>query len=148
MPQTYENSGHFRSGWRGGPGRPKASAARARADLSQLIMDAATETGFIKTDEKGKRIGTGEDGCKGYLKWLCLNEPRTYAALMARILPYYVHTELPEAILTREETLAELKARGLPIELIEHLRKAPAQLDEDEVESRAGAAALVARRVC
>jgi hypothetical protein len=32
--------------------------------------DAATETGFIKKDEKGERIGTGEEGCKGYLKWL------------------------------------------------------------------------------
>jgi hypothetical protein len=45
-------------------------------------MDTATETGFIKKDEKGERIGTGEEGCKGYLKWLCLHEPRTYAALM------------------------------------------------------------------
>jgi hypothetical protein len=27
--------------------------------------DAATETGFIKKDEKGERIGTGEEGCKG-----------------------------------------------------------------------------------
>jgi hypothetical protein len=35
-----------------------------------------------------------------------------------------VSTDLPENILTREETLAELKARGLPLELIAHLRKA------------------------
>jgi hypothetical protein len=53
---------------------------------------------------------------------------------MARVLPYYVHTELPENILTHEETLAELKARGLPLELIEHLRNAPVRLDDDEVE--------------
>jgi hypothetical protein len=116
MPQVNENGGRFQQGHRGGPGRPRRGPDRARADLSQLIMDAATETGFIRKDEKtGERIGTGEEGCKGYLKWMCLYEPRTYAALMARVLPYYVSTDLPENILTREETLAELKARGLPI---------------------------------
>jgi hypothetical protein len=41
---------------------------------------------------------------------------------------------LPEkAILTREETLAQLRERGLPLELIDHLRKAPEILDWDEV---------------
>jgi hypothetical protein len=135
MPRDEASTGgRFQPGWRGGPGRPKRTSDRARADLSQLIMDAATETGFIKKDEKGELIGTGEDGCKGYLKWLCLHEPRTYAALLARILPYYVATELPDDIMTREETLAELKSRGLPIELIQYLRKAPTRLDDDEEE--------------
>jgi hypothetical protein len=35
-----------------------------------MIMDAATETGFITVDDQGERIGTGKDGCKGFLKWL------------------------------------------------------------------------------
>ena len=48
---------------------------------------------------------------------------------MARILPYYVSTDLPQ-ILTREETLAELKARGLPLELIDHLRRAPMRSED------------------
>ena len=134
MPRTDEHRGRFQKGWRGGPGRPKGVPDRSRADLSQLIMDAATETGFIKLDENGKRVGSGEDGCKGYLKWLALHEPRTYAALLARILPYYVSTELPEDILSHEETLAELKARCLSIELIQYLRKAPTRLDDDEEE--------------
>jgi hypothetical protein len=60
--------------------------------------------------------------------------PEPNAALMARILPYYVSTELPEDILSHEETLAELKARGLSIELIQYLRKAPTRLDDDEEE--------------
>ena len=73
----------------------------------------------------------GRQGCLGYLKWAAVFEPRTYLALMAQIL-YYVNTELPENILTREETLAELKARGSPLELIQHLRTAPAWLDDDD----------------
>jgi hypothetical protein len=57
---------------------------------------------------------------------------QTYLAILARILPYYVSTELPKQILTRDETLAELKERGLPIELIDHLRRAPEELRDGE----------------
>jgi hypothetical protein len=52
-------------------------------------MDAITETGFVGKDDKGNPIGTGEGGCKGYIKWLALYEPKTAAALLARVLPYF-----------------------------------------------------------
>ena len=53
---------------------------------------------------------------------------------LARILPYYVNTNEPvgPAILSHEEMLAQLRERGLPLELIEHLRKAPEILDPGE----------------
>jgi hypothetical protein len=60
------------------------------ADLSQLIIDVATETGFIKVNEQGVREAIGVDGCLGYLRWAAVNEPKTYLALMARMLPYFV----------------------------------------------------------
>jgi hypothetical protein len=55
-------------------------------------------------------------------------------ALLARILPYYVNTTEPvgPATLTHEEMLAQLRERGLPLEVIEHLRKAPEILDPGE----------------
>ena len=55
-------------------------------------------------------------------------------ALMARILPYYVNTNEPvgPTTVSREEMLAQLRERGLPLELIEHLRKAPEILDPGE----------------
>jgi len=34
--------------------------------------------------------------------------------------------------MTREEAIAELRERGLPVELLEVLRKAPVRLDDDE----------------
>jgi hypothetical protein len=122
----------IKKGWAGGPGRPKGSPNRIKADLAQLIMDAAGEAGFLKKNKRGKQIPTGLDGCKGYLLWLAVHEPRTYAALLGRVLPYYVSTDLPEPILTRDETLAQLKERGLPIELLQHLQRATAPLDDDE----------------
>ena len=128
-----DGEGKFKPGNPGGPGRPKGSRNKVGNDLKAMIMNAAMRTGFIKIDENGNRIGTGVDGCEGWLMWLCLYEPRTYAPLLARILPYYVSTDLPQ-IMTREETLAELKARGLPLELIQHLRRAPTRLDDDEEE--------------
>jgi hypothetical protein len=126
-PSTY-----FKPGHPGGPGRPRGSPNRVKADLAQLIMDAAGEAGFLKRNKRGKAIPTGLDGCKGYLLWLAVNEPRTYASLLGRVLPYYVSTDLPEPILTRDETLAQFKERGLPIELLQHLQRATAPLDSDE----------------
>jgi hypothetical protein len=48
-------------------------------------------------------------------------------------LPLYVTPEVPEDdTLSREETLAQLRQRGLPEELITYLRKAPEVLDDGE----------------
>jgi hypothetical protein len=62
----------FQAGHPGGPGRPRGSRNRMGLDIRQVIVDAAIETGFIKVDDKP--YGSGEEGCKGYLKWAALNE--------------------------------------------------------------------------
>jgi hypothetical protein len=128
------NETSFKVGNPGGPGRPRGSSNRIKADLAQMIMNNAARAGFMKLDKDGKRIGTGLDGCDGYLLWCAVNEPKTYMALLARILPYYVNTSEPvgPTTVTREEMLAQLRERGLPLELIEHLRKAPEILDPGE----------------
>ena len=41
------NTGNFKPGWSGGPGRPKGSRTRMQADLAQMILTASAETGFI-----------------------------------------------------------------------------------------------------
>jgi hypothetical protein len=125
-------STHFKPGNPGGPGRPRGIPNRIKADLAQLILDAAGEAGYLKKNKRGNFVPTGDKGCKGYLLWLAVHEPRTYASLMGRVLPYYVSTDLPEPILSRDETLAQLKERGLPIELLQHLQRATAPLDDDE----------------
>jgi hypothetical protein len=60
------------------------------------------------------------------------------AMLLARILPYYVKSEVVVPVLTREETLVQLRECGLPLELLQHLRKAPARLDDDETDDPYG----------
>jgi len=98
-------------------------------------MDAAVETGFVKLDEQGKPIGSGIEGYKGYLKWAALHQPRTFLGLLGRILPYYIKLEVPEdAVMSHEDTLAQLRERGLPENFIELMRKAPVVLDPDELD--------------
>jgi hypothetical protein len=96
-------------------------------------MTAAVETGFVTLDEKGQPIGTGREGCLGYLKWSALHQPKTFLGLLGRIIPLYIVPDIQEkTILTHEETLAQLRERGLPEELIDYLRKAPDELQVGE----------------
>jgi hypothetical protein len=72
--------GHPRYG-----GRRKGSRNRFGGDLRQEVVAAIQETGFIVKDDKGNPVGTGDGGCKGFVKWLALHEPKTAAALFARV---------------------------------------------------------------
>jgi hypothetical protein len=124
--------GKFKPGNPGGPGRPKGSRNRNGGDLRQMIMNAAVRTGFITIDQNGNRVGSGRDGCEGYLMWAALYEPRSFLGLFARNLPYYVTSdEMPE-VMSRSEVEASFREFGLPLDLIEHLQRAPAPLDIGE----------------
>jgi hypothetical protein len=59
-------------------------------------------------------------------------EPKTAAALFARVLPYFINVnEVPE-VASEAEIEAQFKELGLPLGLIEHLQIAPAPLDPGE----------------
>jgi hypothetical protein len=57
---------------------------------------------------------------------------------MARVAPKHVIANVTHSVMTRAETEAQLRERGLPVELLEHLRKAPVVLDLDEDEDPYG----------
>ena len=135
--------GHPRYG-----GRRKGSRNRFGGDLREEIVAAIQETGFIQKNDKGEPVGTGEGGCKGFVKWLALHEPKTAAALFARVLPYFINLagEVPE-VASEAEIEAQFKELGLPLGLIEHLQIAPAPLDLDEESDPYGVAADAAKDV-
>jgi hypothetical protein len=87
----------------------------------------------MEEGEDGKRKGTGRGGVQGFIEWLTLHEPKTAAALLARVMPYFVSTdgEMPEVV-SEAELEAQLKELGLPVGLIEHMQIAPAPLDPGE----------------
>jgi hypothetical protein len=68
---------------------------------------------------------------KKVLSWLGVHHPKTMVGLLARILPYRLRRAKPPGRGTREETLARLRERGLPEDLIDALRKAPEILDPE-----------------
>jgi hypothetical protein len=127
VAMTGHTGGHlFQPGNPGGLGRPRGSPNRLEAD----IMNAAVRAGFIKLDENGNRVGSGLDGCQAYLNLVALNDPKTFLAYMARNLPRYAKSP-DKGIVSREKARAQLRERGLPEDLIDHLRKAPEMLDPD-----------------
>jgi hypothetical protein len=119
------------------PGRPKGSRNKMGSDLMTLVMQAATETGFIRKDEKtGEMIGTGEEGALGYLKWAAIHKADRFIALMARGAPKHVFADVAHhnCAMTAAEIEAELKERGLPTDLLPFLLNVPEdeELDFDE----------------
>jgi len=101
----------------------------------------------MQQDEDGKPK-RGEGGVQGFIEWLAMYEPKTAAALFARVLPYFINVggEVPEVV-SEAEMEAMLKELGLPIGLIEHMQTAPAPLDLDENPDPYGMKAEAAAKV-
>jgi hypothetical protein len=70
MPANQGNTTGFQKGPPRYGGRRKGSRNRFGGDLREEVVAAIQETGFIIKDENGNLIGTGEGGCKGFIKWL------------------------------------------------------------------------------
>ena len=104
-------------------GRPSRSAA-ATGRYSKLLRslaridccEAAEETGFIEKvpvlDAAGKPTGQyeyrfGEEGEKGYLKWLATNQPAQFASLYGRLVPREVNQKSEQKTVVRYETIEE-----------------------------------------
>jgi hypothetical protein len=110
-------------------GRPPGSPNKMGHDLMTMVMETATELGFLKEDPETKKlVATGEGGAKGYLKWIGLNKPERFVALMARVAPRHVFADVThhdDDSMTAAELEAELIDRGLPLDLLPMLLKYP-----------------------
>jgi hypothetical protein len=105
-------------------GRPKGSMNRFSRDLREDIVEAMERVG---SDGKGK------DGRVGYLMWLSRAEPKSYTILIRGITPAQIQATMTlKPMLTLDEALAEMRARGLRPELIENLLKVDDELGPDD----------------
>jgi hypothetical protein len=69
----------------------------------------------------------------GYFKVSAVLERRAYLALVGRGLPVHVNAAVThKPVMTLDEAVAELKARGLPSQLIDYLRSVDDGLGEDD----------------
>jgi hypothetical protein len=105
-------------------GRPKGSTNRLSRDLREDISEAMERVG---SDGKGK------DGRLGYLMWLSRAEPKSYTILIRGTMPAEIRATMTlKPLLTLDEALAEMRARGLRPELIENLLKVDDELGPDD----------------
>jgi hypothetical protein len=79
------------------------------------------------------RDGNGEYGAVGYFMWLARAEPKSYAMLLRGTMTTELRATVSlKPLLTREEALAEMRARGLPTEWMENLDKVDEELGPDD----------------
>jgi hypothetical protein len=121
-----------------GPGRPPGSPNKTTRVLKDAIMLAVCEVGDVGMYVDEKQITTVEQRGQlvGFLKWLLVHYPETFVrSLLARVLPLQLSASLevtdngPKAFATKEELVAEMRARGLPIAPT-FLRTLPAPTNE------------------
>jgi hypothetical protein len=87
----------------------------------------------MEATERLGRDGEGEGGAVGYLMWLGRAEPKSYAMLLRGTMPAEIRATMTlKPMLTRDEALAEMRARGLRTEWIENLTKVDDELGPDD----------------
>jgi hypothetical protein len=109
-------------------GRPKGSRNKLTKSITELILRAAAEVGDSTTPGED-----GKGGALGFLKVSAVMERRAFLALFGRALPVHISaTVTHKPVMTLDEAVAELKARGLPAQLIEYFRPLDGELGEDD----------------
>ena len=105
----------------------------------ELVLLAAEQAGYMTKDENGNWTATGEDGLLGFFRWNAVNRPERILALISHGLPKQVNAFVTHRrAKSVEEIDAELRERGLPVELLEHLRKVPGVLQDGELDDPYG----------
>jgi hypothetical protein len=119
-PGPSQEGRGFKQGHAKVGGRQKGSRNRFGGDLREAVVAGIQAVGFMGKDKDGKPE-RGPGGVQGFIEWLAMYEPKTAAALFARVLPYFINVgmEVPEVV-SETEMEAMLKELGLPAGLIEH----------------------------
>jgi len=119
------------------PGRPPGSPNKTTQILKDALLGAASELGFLEEitllDDDGQPTGiiklkkTGVDGMQGYLEWLGVNHPRTFAAMLARVLPTQLNIKTASSLKvtykTVEETRQALRDYGIEPQMVTEIFK-------------------------
>jgi hypothetical protein len=108
---------HKAAATRGFGGRKPGIPNKTTQVLKDALLDAASALGFPEeitlVDDDGKPTGviklkkTGVDGMTGYLEWLGLNHPHTFAALLGRVLPTQLNIKTTSSLKVTYKTVEE-----------------------------------------
>jgi hypothetical protein len=119
-----------------GRGRPAGSPNKATRTMKDAAVAAAEELGQVpvSTWHKTQLEGDKNNGMKAYFKFLGVCHPKSFAIILARIMPLHVPTSTLPADLTEEQARAELRTYGLPENIIELLHfPDESELDKEQI---------------
>jgi hypothetical protein len=118
------NSTSWKKGENPTKGRTVGSLNKITRTMKDAAVEAANELGQLPLKQWAKQLNVGDpNGLKGYFKFLAVKHPKSFAVILARIMPLHVTTgakKLPK-YLTEEQMRSELRASGLPEDLIEFM---------------------------
>ena len=101
--------------------RTVGSLNKITRTMKDAAVAAAEELGHLPIKQWAKQLDVGDpNGLKQYFKFLAIKHPKSYAVILARIMPLHVTTpgnKLPK-YLTEDQMRAELRKAGLPEDLI------------------------------
>jgi hypothetical protein len=129
--------GKFKKGNKRGAGRPPGATNKTTQILKDALLNAASELGFLDEvtllDDDGqpteviKMVKTGKDGMQGYLEWVGINHPRTFVALLGRVLPTQLNIKTASSLKVTYKTVAEankaLKDAGITDVMVNEILK-------------------------
>lgn len=112
--------------------------------LKDATLLAAEQVGEIRwkkyRDKNGRpmrrRVVDGKDKLTGYLRFLAIEHPTSFAVMLTKVLPLQVATftrmQLDVEYRTSDAIKKDLTVRGIPVDLIEKIIPDPIPTDNDE----------------
>ena len=123
-PRPARRLSAFKEHPRPGPGRAKGSKNKIPYDLKRDLVEAAAEVGFD---------GEGDQGLKGYLKYLAIRHPKAFSHMLGKVLPLQITSDAPIGGQTLSVNIISVptdtylsaedmaRMRGEPMRTVEHV---------------------------
>jgi hypothetical protein len=116
--------------------KPVGALNRLTRTMKDSAVAAAEELGQVPMKQWAKQLNGDPNGLKGYFKFLAVKHPKSFAIILSRIMPLHITAganKLPK-YLTEEQMRSELRASGLPEDLIKFMHPVDVMsVDPDEV---------------
>ena len=103
------------------PGEERRNSNRGKRVASHRTTEVLKDA-ILYAAQKVGEDGKGLNGLVGYLTRIAKSDPRTYAMLLAKVIPLHVTSTTTTEVTYRsvDEVKAELAARGIVIDRVYH----------------------------
>jgi hypothetical protein len=106
-------------------GRPKGSVNKITRTMKDAAVAAAVELGELPRKDwaKAAKVAHPGEGMKGFFMNMIIEQPKSFMAVLARIMPLHVIAASDgEKWATREQMQARLREAGMPENLVDFMK--------------------------